>query len=104
MKITLTSIGGSSVVVLEHEGDEQVAVEAVVGSQGLDVALVLGEKAVKPDLATLLVKVLSHHPSKIENLKSQKWKIACLKTLLESYIVLGQTTEANLIKKCLKCN
>ena len=46
----------------------QVALETVVGSQGPDVALILGVEAVEADLTTLLVKVLSHQSSKIENL------------------------------------
>jgi len=64
----LTCVSLCSVVVLEHKRDKQVAVKAVVGGQRLDVALIFGEEAMEADLASLLIKVLSHHSCEIENL------------------------------------
>ena len=57
--------------MLKHEGDQQVALEAIVGGQGLDVALVLGVEAVKAHLTPLLVEMLSHQPGKIQHLTNR---------------------------------
>ena len=57
--------------MLQHEGDQQVALEAVVGGQGLDVALVLGVEAVKTHLTPLFVEMLSHQPGKIQHLTNR---------------------------------
>ena len=54
--------------MFEHESDQQVAMKTIVGGQRLNVFLVFRVKAVKADLPTLLVKVMTHHASKIQNL------------------------------------
>ena len=67
--------------MFQHQGDQEVGLKTVVGGQGLDVLLVLGVEAVKTDAAPLLVKMLSHNPGKIQNLKQFSPVMLCFKSL-----------------------